>query len=114
MSFQPTDPLKKARQRWSARRDPKELSGVIGKLEGLPSGELLVARICELWPRVAGAEIAGLSAVIRLNAGTLEIAVKPGPWKSQLLPLEQELKEELNRRLGSSQLRRIRFLEQQI
>jgi predicted nucleic acid-binding Zn ribbon protein len=114
MSFQPNDPLKKARLRWSARRDPKEIAGVIGKVEGLLSGELLVARICELWPRVAGDEIAALTAVTRLNAGTLEVAVTPGPWKSQLLPLEQELKEELNRRLGGSQLRRIRFLEQQI
>lgn len=109
--FRESDPLARTRKRWEQWSRPRGLGEVLDKLDQSLGGELLTARIVEAWPALVGREIASLSRVESLRAGTLIIAVRPGPWRDQLLPLAGELTDRLNHELGRAHVRRIRFLE---
>jgi predicted nucleic acid-binding Zn ribbon protein len=63
----------------------------------------------ELWPEVAGPEIALHTHVTGLRGGTLLIDAEPGPWAQDLTVQRTRYVKEINRRLGEHVVDDIRF-----
>ena len=63
----------------------------------------------ELWPDVAGPEVAPHTRVTGLRGGTLLIDTEPGPWAQDLTAQRARYVKEINRRLGENVVEEIRF-----
>ncbi len=70
-----------------------------------PILELLVP----LWPRVVGRAIARQCRPVSFTAGTLTVATSCPTWAVQLRQLSEEIREEINRFLGSTIVRKLRI-----
>lgn len=102
---------------WRNRRDKRRtdltpLGEVIEGLlrerpfaRGLPIGRLAVS-----WERVVGPRLAGETAPVSLEGGTLAVAASTGPWGAQARFLAEEIRNQANRELGSEQVKRVRIV----
>lgn len=67
------------------------------------------AFIEELWPEIAGPEIAPHTRVTGLRGGILLVDTEPGPWAQELTVQRIRYVNELNRHLGEHVVDDIRF-----
>jgi len=63
----------------------------------------------ELWPEVAGKEVAAHTRVQGLRGRTLLIDTEPGPWAQDLTVQRARYVQELNRRMGENVVEEIRL-----
>ena len=61
------------------------------------------------WPAVAGARIAGRTRAVSFRDGALTVEVEGSAWMHELGFLKPELVRNLNRHLGASVVRDVRF-----
>ena len=61
------------------------------------------------WPAVAGARIAGRTRAVSFREGALTVEVEGSAWMHELGFLKPELVRNLNRHLGASVVRDVRF-----
>lgn len=67
-------------------------------------------RVVVYWEAFAGKEIAARSRATALDeAGTLHVVVDSAVWMQELQMLKDRLREEINRKLGSEEIRSIRL-----
>src|SRR5712691_5826611 len=62
------------------------------------------------WPAVAGARIAGRTRAVSFREGVLTVEVEGSAWMHELGFLKPELVRNLNRHLGASVVRDVRFM----
>lgn len=67
-------------------------------------------RAAEVWPRVAGQEIASMCAVVRVERGTMVVAVPSPAWATELYLMKPALLDKLEKELRSRAIRDIRFV----
>jgi hypothetical protein len=72
---------------------------------GIPAG-----RLHREWSTVVGDRLAGVSAPIRLERGTLVVAVDSGPWGAQLGFLSEEVQRRANEVLGTDVVTRVQVV----
>ena len=72
---------------------------------GIPAG-----RLYREWSTVVGDRLAGVSAPIRLEGGTLVVAVDSGPWGAQLGFLSEEVRRRANEVLGTDVVARVQVV----
>jgi hypothetical protein len=72
-------------------------------------GGLLKARAAEMWPEIAGPEIAKHTVGMGVRSGELNVHVDSHAWATQLALLAEELRGRLNSALGEEAVRSIRF-----
>lgn len=72
---------------------------------GIPAG-----RLHREWSTVVGDRLAGVSSPIRLERGTLVVAVDSGPWGAQLGFLSEEVRRRANEVLGSDVVTRVQVV----
>jgi len=66
-------------------------------------------RAVQEWPEAAGPRIARRSRAVSFHDGTLNVEVEGSAWLHELGYLKRELLRQVNRRLGSEQVRELRF-----
>jgi predicted nucleic acid-binding Zn ribbon protein len=92
-------------------REVKDVSTVLDKLfdkktrQRIKDAEALI-----IWDEVVGEEIAKVSQAESLIAGTLIVKVSHPVWRVELSRMSNDIQNKLNRRMGRSAVRRIRFL----
>ena len=67
-------------------------------------------RAVEEWPSVVGPRIARRTRAVEFRDGTLVVEVEGSAWMHELRFLERELLAQLATRLGSRQVRDLRFV----
>jgi hypothetical protein len=72
---------------------------------GIPAGRLL-----REWSTVVGDRLAAASSPIRLERGTLVVAVDSGPWGAQLAFLSEEVRRRANEVLGTEVVTRVQVV----
>jgi hypothetical protein len=72
---------------------------------GIPAG-----RLHREWAMVVGDRLAGVSAPIRLERGTLVVAVDSGPWGAQVGFLSEEVRRRANEVLGTDVVTRVQVV----
>jgi predicted nucleic acid-binding Zn ribbon protein len=91
---------------------PKRLGEILASVlhdQGLDA-KLRRHRVVVYWEEFAGREIAARSRATALDeAGTLHVEVDSAVWMQELQMLKDRLKAEINRRLGSEEVRSIRL-----
>lgn len=104
-----TAPRDAARSGRNAPRPIAEMLGEALKASGLDD-DLERARVVELWPRIVGPQIAGVTAA-RLIAedGTMVVGVKTHGWMQELSLMERSLVARLNDATGDARVKRIRW-----
>ncbi|CAH2031593.1 DUF721 domain-containing protein [Trichlorobacter ammonificans] len=80
--------------------------GLEGSALGTRLKELEVWRV---WKQAVGAAIAARTRPLRLSGGRLTVLVSGAPWMQQLNFLKEELRDKLNRSLGSDRVTEIIF-----
>ena len=75
---------------------------------GLESG-VAGWRAVQEWPEAAGSRIARRTRAVSFHDGTLNVEVEGSAWLHELGYLKRELLRQVNRRLGSAQVRELRF-----
>ena len=102
---------------WRNRRDKRRmdltplgevLDGLLRErpfARGLPIGRLAVS-----WERVVGPRLAGETAPVSLEGGTLAVAASTGPWGAQARFLAEEIRKQANRELGSEEVKRVQIV----
>lgn len=94
-----------------SRRDgrpaPRPLGDVMAGIVGQRgwSERLRAARIHDLWPEVAGPDVARHAVPVRLAGGVLVLEVADPAWATQLRYLVPQLVEGANRALGEPLVR---------
>ena len=73
--------------------------------QGIPAG-----RLHRKWSTVVGDRLAGVSSPVRLERGTLVVAVDSGPWGAQLGFLSEEVRKRANGVLGSDTVTRVQVV----
>jgi predicted nucleic acid-binding Zn ribbon protein len=66
-------------------------------------------RAVEEWSEAAGDRIASRTRALSFHEGTLHVEVEGSAWLHELGYLKRELLRQVNRRLGSAQVRELRF-----
>lgn len=66
-------------------------------------------RVRRGWDELVGRDVARQTEPLSLHAGTLIVGVASSPWLHQLTLLAEELRERLNRGVGSEVIRELRF-----
>ena len=81
-------------------------------LDRLVSPEVLDGiRFQELWPEIAGKQIAAISSPISLRDGIAEIGVYHTAWMRELSgPIKKKLIQKINQKLGENHCSDIRFV----
>jgi hypothetical protein len=72
---------------------------------GIPSG-----RVFASWEELMGERLAAVSAPLRLDHGTLVVAVDSGPWGAQVRFLAEEVAGKANRMAGQELVRRVQVV----
>ena len=67
-------------------------------------------RAVEQWSEAAGPRIARRTRALSFHDGTLSVEVEGSAWLHELCYLKRELVRQVNRRLGSAQVRELRFM----
>jgi predicted nucleic acid-binding Zn ribbon protein len=96
----------------SGRNAPRPIAEMLAealKASGLDE-DVQRARVLELWPRVVGPQIAGVT-LPRLIAedGTIVIGVKTHAWMQELSLMERSLVARMNDASGDSSVKKIRW-----
>jgi len=88
---------------------PKSISSLLhSELNGLGlANHLREAEIWRLWPEVAGQTVSSRAQPLRINNGTLTVAVSSSPWMQELNFLKGMMIEKLNSRLGGDVVKEI-------
>ncbi|MBI5015651.1 MAG: DUF721 domain-containing protein [Deltaproteobacteria bacterium] len=66
-------------------------------------------RLWEVWEEAVGADVAQRAYPLELRRGRLTLAVATAPWMQQLSLLREQLREAVNRALGTELVRDVRF-----
>lgn len=92
--------------------DMKSLAAILpGLLQQLGLAETAQGwRAVTEWPAVAGARIARVTRAVSFRDGTLNVEVEGSAWMHELGFLKPELVRNLNRHLGASVVRDVRFV----
>jgi predicted nucleic acid-binding Zn ribbon protein len=64
----------------------------------------------EAWPRIVGARIARHTRCVGFREGTLRVEAESSAWMHELGYLERELVEKINRHLGTTSVREVKFI----
>lgn len=91
-----------------AERLDQALGALVRRLGLEP--QLARQRVLADWDRVVGPEIAARARPVRLTGGELVVAVEHAGWAQQLAFLKGTIIRDLNRAVGSEQVRDIRFV----
>lgn len=67
------------------------------------------ARIWELWEETIGEAIAAHAHPVWIKQGTLRVDVKESIWLQELEFMAEDIRTELNRRMGRCAVRKIQF-----
>lgn len=86
----------------------KEIISDLKRAPNLPF-RLQDARIWEVWDEVVGLPISNHARPSGIHRGTLRVGVSDPIWLQELRFMEGELRDKLNRELGSKVIRRIDF-----
>lgn len=87
---------------------PVRVSDLLGRRPEL-SERVTEARVRREWSRLVGAAVARQSQPLSFQRGVLTIGVASSPWLHQLLLVADELRECLNRGVGSDIIAGLRF-----
>jgi predicted nucleic acid-binding Zn ribbon protein len=74
------------------------------------AGRLDGARIFDLWPEVAGEEIAAHARPVRLHGGVLVVGADDAGWATQLRYLAGELQARANSLMGPDTVRKVQIV----
>jgi len=69
-----------------------------------------IGKLAAQWGAVVGERLAAETAPVRLEGGTLTVAVSTGPWGSQARFLADEIREKANESLGEGVVERVRIV----
>ncbi len=69
--------------------------------------ELQKSRLPRYWAEVVGERVASLTEVRSFENGILRIHVHEAPWRNELMLRREELRSQLNARMGSELIREI-------
>jgi predicted nucleic acid-binding Zn ribbon protein len=72
--------------------------------------DVLGWRVVDEWPRLVGPRVAHHTRAVAYRSGTVHVEVEGSAWMHELGFLKRELIREINRQLGSDQVRDVRFL----
>lgn len=81
------------------------LKGVVQKYR--LQDELNKSRIPRFWAELVGERVARMTEVRSFENGVLRIHVHEAPWRNELMLRREELRSQLNARLGSDMVREI-------
>jgi hypothetical protein len=79
-----------------------------GPLPRRTPGEVARA-LAELWPEIAGAEVAANASPVQLKAGRLVVSTSSSVWAHTLQYMSEDLRIRLNTRLGAGTVQQIMF-----
>jgi predicted nucleic acid-binding Zn ribbon protein len=88
------------------------LAGILARLTarlGL-DGELQGWRAVEQWPRIVGPRIARRTHAVGFRDGVLHVEVEGSAWMHELSFLKHELVRKIQRDLGTTRVREVRFV----
>lgn len=100
-----------ARDPWRAPRgaDPRPLADLLSR-ELRRRGwaqRLEEARVHELWPSIAGAQLAAHTEPVRLHGGVLVVRADSATWATQVRYLAGDVLRRANETLGDGQVHRL-------
>jgi predicted nucleic acid-binding Zn ribbon protein len=67
-------------------------------------------RALEIWPEVVGEKISRITEAKRFSDGKLIIQVNNAAWRNELHFYKEEIREKVNRRLGTDTVKEILFI----
>ncbi|MEX1045862.1 MAG: DUF721 domain-containing protein [Actinomycetota bacterium] len=92
--------------------DPVGLGDIVsGLLQQRPFAQgAKIGKLAAGWASVVGDRLANETAPVRLESGTLTVAVSTGPWGSQAKFLAEEIRKKANESLGEGVVERVRIV----
>ena len=94
------------------RTGPRPLDAALAEVTSGARPRTLLARVQACWPEVAGPAVAAESAPASERSGTVSVRCSSATWAQELQLLEPDLREHLNRVLGTpagSRVEALRF-----
>jgi hypothetical protein len=76
---------------------------------GRPGSADVSRALAEVWPEIAGAEVAANASPVQLKAGRLVVSTSSSVWAQTLQYMSDDLADRLNKRLGTRAVRQIVF-----
>lgn len=93
-----------------------KLTGTVEVLQGLFEnsnsplrGPFLRWKLWKKWPEFVGASISAVSEPVGFREGKLVVWVKNSSWMQQMVFLKEQLKDTLNTKLGSPEIKEIQL-----
>ena len=74
------------------------------------SNPLQKYRALEIWPEAVGERISRITEAKRFSDGKLIVEVKNAAWRNELHFYKEEIKEKVNRKLGTETVKEILFI----
>ena len=95
------------------RLAPRPLSDALEPVRRELAPATTIARVQEVWPRIAGAAAREATPVSE-RAGTVTFACRSSVWAGELTLMAGELKERLNGALGGASVTELRFVTRSV
>jgi predicted nucleic acid-binding Zn ribbon protein len=90
------------------RAAPRTLSGALAQLTAGLAPATTLARVQEVWERVAGSTIAAAARPTGERDGVLTVTCEASVWAQELTLMQRELLPRLNAALGDGAIRELR------
>jgi len=97
-------------------RKPQRLGDILGEVlkdQGLEP-RIRQHRVLAYWEEFVGKEIARRTKATAIDRGTLFVVVENAIWMQELHMLKEQIKEQINKRLGSEEVKKIHLTMGQI
>ena len=92
----------------SYRRAPRSLASSLEALADDLAPQTLLGDVQRIWPAAVGEELARQSSATAERGGVLTVSCADSMWAQELDLMSPQILSELNARLGSGALRRLR------